>query len=58
MVTFSHPCVPSMGSRYSKRKRERYTNLRRQVKQARTANKNGLCTGAATFTIMHLVVLG
>ena len=38
-------CVPDLRSRYSKR--ELYTNLRRQVKQARAANKNGRCTGAA-----------
>ena len=37
--------VPELRSRYCKR--ERYTKLRRQVKQARTANKKGRCTGAA-----------
>ena len=37
--------VPELRSRYSKL--DRYTKLRRQVKQARTANKNGRCSGAA-----------
>ena len=40
--------VPELRSRYSKRERySRYTKLWRQVKQARAANKNGRCTGAA-----------
>ena len=37
--------VPELRSRYSKF--DRYNKLRQQVKQARTANKNGRCTGAA-----------
>ena len=41
----SYSTVPELRSRYSKL--ERYTKLRRQVKQARAANKNGRCTGAA-----------
>ena len=37
--------VPELRSRYSKI--DRYTKLGRQVKQVRTANKNGRCSGAA-----------
>ena len=37
--------VTELCTRYSKR--ERYTKLRRQLKQACTANINDCCTGAA-----------
>ena len=48
--------VPELRSRYSKR--ERYAKLRRLVKQARAANKNGRCTGTAhLISIMGLVVV-
>ena len=49
--TFS--TVPELRSRYSKL--HRYTKLRRQVKQARTANKKWLLHWGCSFTIMDLV---
>ena len=45
IMGFLKSTVPELRSRYSKI--DRYTKLRKQVKQACTANKNGRYSGAA-----------